>query len=142
VSLTVQCARCHDHKFDPIKQEDYYALQAVFAAIDRADRPYDADPDTAQRREDILKQQAELQARKQKLEERIRTAGGAELAALDQRMAELTRPGSGGPRPEFGYHSAIEPRQDVVKWVQLDLGQVLAIETIVSVACHDDFNGI
>jgi hypothetical protein len=40
--LTVQCARCHDHKFDPITQEDYYSLQAVFAGVDRADRPYDA----------------------------------------------------------------------------------------------------
>ena len=43
-SLTVQCARCHDHKFDPVSQEDYYSLQAVFAALDRADRPYDTDP--------------------------------------------------------------------------------------------------
>ncbi|HEY7115751.1 MAG TPA: PSD1 and planctomycete cytochrome C domain-containing protein [Tepidisphaeraceae bacterium] len=39
VSLTAQCARCHNHKFDPITQEDYYSLQAVFAGIDRADRP-------------------------------------------------------------------------------------------------------
>jgi hypothetical protein len=39
-SLTVHCARCHDHKFDPITQEDYYGLQAVFAGVDRADRPY------------------------------------------------------------------------------------------------------
>ncbi|MCI0748718.1 MAG: DUF1549 and DUF1553 domain-containing protein, partial [Verrucomicrobia subdivision 3 bacterium] len=38
-SLTVHCARCHDHKFDPISQEDYYRLQAVFAGIDRAERP-------------------------------------------------------------------------------------------------------
>ena len=38
-SLTVQCARCHNHKFDPITQEDYYRLQAVFAGVDRADRP-------------------------------------------------------------------------------------------------------
>ena len=42
--LTVGCARCHDHKFDPIPQEDYYRLQAVFAGVDRADRPYDTDP--------------------------------------------------------------------------------------------------
>ena len=41
VSMTAHCARCHDHKFDPIKQEDYYSLQAVFAGVDRADRPYD-----------------------------------------------------------------------------------------------------
>ena len=31
VSMTVHCARCHDHKFDPITQDDYYSLQAVFA---------------------------------------------------------------------------------------------------------------
>jgi len=37
--LSVQCARCHDHKFDPIPQRDYYALQAVFAGIERASRP-------------------------------------------------------------------------------------------------------
>ena len=42
-SLTVQCARCHNHKFDPIAQEDYFALQAIFAAVDRADRPYQRD---------------------------------------------------------------------------------------------------
>ena len=43
-SATVQCARCHNHKFDPITQDDYYSLQAVFAGVDRAERPFDADP--------------------------------------------------------------------------------------------------
>ena len=38
-SMTAHCARCHNHKFDPIPQQDYYSLQAVFAGIDRADRP-------------------------------------------------------------------------------------------------------
>jgi mono/diheme cytochrome c family protein len=37
-SLTIHCARCHDHKFDPIPQKDYYRLQAVFAGLDRQDR--------------------------------------------------------------------------------------------------------
>lgn len=31
MGLTVACARCHDHKFDPISQQDYYAMQAIFA---------------------------------------------------------------------------------------------------------------
>ena len=44
VSATVHCARCHDHKFDPISQDDYYSLQAVFAGVDKAERGYDADP--------------------------------------------------------------------------------------------------
>ena len=43
-SATVHCARCHDHKFDPISQEDYYCLQAVFAGVDKAERGYDPDP--------------------------------------------------------------------------------------------------
>src|SRR5262249_43063208 len=72
VSLTVQCARCHDHKFDPIMQEEYYSLQAVFAAVDRADRPYDADPAITRRRLALQQKQQELTGRKQALEAQIR----------------------------------------------------------------------
>jgi hypothetical protein len=52
---TIQCARCHDHKFDPIPQRDYYGLQAVFAGVDRANRVYDADPSVHRRRQALLR---------------------------------------------------------------------------------------
>ena len=48
VSTTANCARCHAHKFDPITQEDYFALQAVFAGIGKGDISYQADPTAAQ----------------------------------------------------------------------------------------------
>lgn len=43
-STTVHCARCHHHKFDPISQEDYYGLQAIFAGVQRRVVPVDLDP--------------------------------------------------------------------------------------------------
>ncbi len=39
LGLTVACARCHDHKFDPIPTSDYYALVGVFASTDYAEVP-------------------------------------------------------------------------------------------------------
>src|SRR5438876_2701573 len=32
MGLTLRCARCHDHKFDPVMKEDYYALYGIFAS--------------------------------------------------------------------------------------------------------------
>ena len=50
LGMTVACARCHDHKFDPILTKDYYGLAGVFASTMRAERPmFDVDPEVETR---------------------------------------------------------------------------------------------
>jgi hypothetical protein len=61
VSTTVQCARCHDHKFDPITQQEYYNLQAVFAGTEKANRFFDPDPQLHRQRQQLLRRQRALQ---------------------------------------------------------------------------------
>jgi hypothetical protein len=140
-SLTVSCAQCHDHKFDPIKQEDYYGLQACFAALDRADRKYDADPQVAKERAALEAEQKVLTAEKVELDKHVARLAGEELAQLDRQIATASRPPEKAPA-EHGYHSAIEAKQDQVKWVQIDLGKPISIERFTVIGCYDDFNRI
>jgi hypothetical protein len=140
-STTVQCAQCHNHKFDPITQEDYYSLQAVFAALDRADRKYYRDPAAAKRAAELEAKQKERIARRKELDAKI-ARDLPELATIDRQIADMKAKPPTAERPEFGYHSAIEAKQDVVKWVQVDLGKSCAIETVEFVGCHDTFANI
>ena len=41
LGLTVACARCHDHKYDPISTEDYHALAGIFASVELVNVPYE-----------------------------------------------------------------------------------------------------
>jgi hypothetical protein len=69
--LTVHCARCHDHKFDPITQDDYYALQAVFAGVGRGDVAYDSDPAVGRKRAEFRATLAALDRNDRSLNERL-----------------------------------------------------------------------
>ena len=142
MGLTVHCAQCHNHKFDPIAQEDYYRLQAVFAAIDRTDKTYDADPKVAVQR-------AGLEAKKKAAAEKVtgieadaHKKAGPDLAALEKQIAESLKPGNIPKPAEFGYHSQLSAKQDVAKWVQVDLNESIKLDRVVIKPCHDDFNNI
>jgi mono/diheme cytochrome c family protein len=144
MSMTVHCAQCHNHKFDPISQEDYYSLQAVFAAVDRTDRRYDTHPLVARKRADLEARQTALRARKADVMSRAARGAGQKLADVDARIAALqARPGTKAPpAAEFGYHSGIMSGSDAVKWVQVDLKAAAALDAVVLHPCHDDFNNI
>ncbi|MGO9469208.1 MAG: PSD1 and planctomycete cytochrome C domain-containing protein [Isosphaeraceae bacterium] len=97
LGLTVQCARCHDHKFDPIAQKDYYGLQAVFAGVKHGEREL-AVPDAENR----LRESAAISAELARIE-----------ASLD-RFEPLARPGCDQPaRP------MVNPRRNVERFAPI-----------------------
>lgn len=76
--ITIHCARCHHHKLDPVNQEEYYALTAIFTGVKRGDRVVSEDEMKA-----IETTRAEWKEHQKKLDEEIqRTTGGISLADL------------------------------------------------------------
>ncbi len=142
MGLTVHCAQCHNHKFDPIAQEDYYRLQSVFSALDRTDKTYDADPAIAARRAGLEAKKQIATAKLTAIEADARKKGGADLAAVEKQLADATKPANAPKPSEFGYHSQLSAKQDSAKWVQVDLGESVRFDRVVLKPCYDDFNGI
>jgi len=142
ISATVQCARCHDHKFDAVNMTDYYRMQAVFAALDRADREYHPNPEISKQ---LVSHKAKIdryQAELKDIEDNIKAKGGPDLADLDKQLRDLRKRIKTKTRAEYGYHSQTSAKQDVTKWVQVDLGQAQAIEQITIIGTSDSFNNI
>lgn len=142
-SLTIQCAQCHNHKFDPISQEDYYSLQAVFAAIDRTEVDYYPDDASMQKFAALQKQKKRLADQIAALEAPLKQKAGEAYTALSKRIDGAAEKGANpNAKPDFGWHSAISPTQDATKWVQVDLGKSVQVERIVLKPCYDDYGKI
>ena len=141
-SMTVQCARCHDHKFDPVTQADYYRLQANFSALDRADRLYDSVPEIDRRRRGLHEEHKRLTTEQLRLATEVQRLCGTELIDLDREIVAVKSSQVESRKPEFGFHSEVAITPDVVKWVQLDLLQPVLLKGLVYVGCWDNFNDI
>jgi cytochrome c553 len=93
LGLTINCARCHNHKLDPIPQEDYYRLIACFAGVRRGER--DLDPPDAP---GVTRQRTELAAYATELEEKI-----ARLTGEAVKLADIVGGGGGRGKTKPGY---------------------------------------
>lgn len=142
MSTTVQCAQCHHHKFDPVKMEDYYRLHAVFAAVDRADRPIGIAPELYEKRQQLNATLAKAKGELNNLNKQYNALIAKETKGLDAEIAIIRSQAKSVLRPEFGYHSQIVAKYDTPKWVQIDLGKVEPIHKVVLNPCFDDFNNI
>ncbi len=135
-SLTVHCARCHDHKFDPIPMKEYYQLQAVFAGVERGDRPV-ASKDTQALKAELEKKRNAAAAKHAALVIKVASKSSPELRkreteimALQTEIHKLPFDDKTKPSPTNGYHSGIEKSAESTKWVQLDLQKSTDIAAI------------
>lgn len=94
LGLTVNCARCHDHKFDPISQKEYYQLAASLADVRHGNRTLSVPltPEQQQQLADAQATQKQAMEEQQQLLDPIRTAILAERKAGQQKELQPPTP--------------------------------------------------
>jgi hypothetical protein len=85
LGLTIGCARCHNHKLEPILQKDYYRLQAYFAATEE----HDINLGTEAARTAWEQTRKRVQSEIRKLQSKARKASGSEKESLTKEIEAL-----------------------------------------------------
>ena len=93
LGLTVTCARCHDHKFDPIPTKDYYSLHGIFASsVEPRIEPVISKVPSTPEYHDYYKKRMDLEQQKEQLEATLRQLRGkrdpAALRATQRQLRE------------------------------------------------------
>jgi hypothetical protein len=109
LGLTAACARCHDHKYEPVTMADYYALHGIFASCAIPEElPVIGDPPAGPEAEAFAKQMQSLQERLQAHERAVHERATREAIAhaadyLMETARPLPRPDGRPPRLADGY---------------------------------------
>ena len=99
LGLTVNCARCHTHKFDPIPHADYYRIKSVFEGVKHGERPIAGAAEIKQQAQQLSEINKEIEARNAALSA-IESAGRSlALASRTPGSGGQNAPVQAGPRP-------------------------------------------
>jgi hypothetical protein len=85
LGVTLGCARCHDHKFDPIRQSDYYRIQAYFAAT----HENNVEKATEEEKQVWRAKMQPIEAQMKKLRGMMRGKKGDERKAIEKQIEDL-----------------------------------------------------
>ena len=124
LGLTLGCARCHSHKFDPVEHREYYALSAMFAGVRHGERAQPLPPERAA-------ELAKIEASISDLEQKLAPFSAAAQAA---RSAAAATPSPGQLRPP------VNPRmnEEILVPVEAKYVRLTILATSQSEPCLDE----